>query len=542
MEMTPELRALLVNIATVAAEIVAVTVLLIVLNAVIRRAITGISSAPALERWRPLAGRLQSKLRLLLTVIGVLVVIALIAANGYLMYRGENLPAYTLNLVKSIPQQFWIDTGIALAKVVGLFIAAAIILNYVGRGLATLSRKAIEFEGIRANDESVEKFFATLSRTVRIGTWLAAVAIAVAWLGLPGGIYGTLVVALRVFLIIAVGILILRALGALIDSANALSDKYMARSQFSDAYERLRPLVPLFRRCVEYVVMVTVASLVLLQIEAIQSLAEWGPRIIRVIAIVFLSRVAKELVHFLMEETLLNREGMTTHERQRRATMVPLFRSIVTYLIYFAAGILILKEVGIDPTPILAGAGIVGLAVGLGAQNLINDMVCGFFILFEEHFLVGDFIRLGNAEGVVESIDLRTTRIRDNAGRHHIVRNGQIAEIVHFSKGYTNAVVEVGVAYESDLNKVFEVLKTTGEELKAENNSVIEATDIKGLNDFGESELTIRTVTRVKPGCHLQVERDLRKRIKEAFDKHDIEIPYARRVLIMQKEQAADST
>lgn len=542
MEMTPELRALLVNIATVAAEIVAVTVLLIVLNAVIRRAITGISSAPALERWRPLAGRLQSNLRLLLTVIGVLVVIALIAANGYLMYRGENLPAYTLNLVKSIPQQFWIDTGIALAKVVGLFIAAAIILNYVGRGLATLSRKAIEFEGIRANDESVEKFFATLSRTVRIGTWLAAVAIAVAWLGLPGGIYGTLVVALRVFLIIAVGILILRALGALIDSANALSDKYMARSQFSDAYERLRPLVPLFRRCVEYVVMVTVASLVLLQIEAIQSLAEWGPRIIRVIAIVFLSRVAKELVHFLMEETLLNREGMTTHERQRRATMVPLFRSIVTYLIYFAAGILILKEVGIDPTPILAGAGIVGLAVGLGAQNLINDMVCGFFILFEEHFLVGDFIRLGNAEGVVESIDLRTTRIRDNAGRHHIVRNGQIAEIVHFSKGYTNAVVEVGVAYESDLNKVFEVLKTTGEELKAENNSVIEATDIKGLNDFGESELTIRTVTRVKPGCHLQVERDLRKRIKEAFDKHDIEIPYARRVLIMQKEQAADST
>ncbi|NNF67404.1 MAG: mechanosensitive ion channel, partial [Gammaproteobacteria bacterium] len=87
-----------------------------------------------------------------------------------------------------------------------------------------------------------------------------------------------------------------------------------------------------------------------------------------------------------MEESLLKKEGMTHHERQRRSTMVPLFRSIVTYLIYFAAGILILKELGIDPTPILAGAGIVGLAVGLGAQNLINDMVCGFFILFEEHF------------------------------------------------------------------------------------------------------------------------------------------------------------
>ena len=94
--------------------------------------------------------------------------------------------------------------------------------------------------------------------------------------------------------------------------------------------------------------------------------------------------------------------------------------------------------------PILAG--IAGLAVGLGAQNLINDMVSGFFILFEEHYLVGDFVKIGEAEGTVESIDLRTTRIRDNAGRHHIIRNGQINDLVNYSKDYTNAVVQVGVA------------------------------------------------------------------------------------------------
>ncbi|MGB5621398.1 MAG: mechanosensitive ion channel family protein, partial [Gammaproteobacteria bacterium] len=324
---------------------------------------------------------------------------------------------------------------------------------------------------------------------------------------------------------------------ALIDSADALSEKYLAESRFAGAYERLKSLVPIFRRSIEYVLMVTVATLVVVQVEAIASLAEWGPRVIRIIGIVFLARLGKELAHYLMDEMLLKQASLTPQQRQRRKTMVPLFRSIVSYAIYFFAGIMILKELGINPTPILAGAGIAGLAVGLGAQNLINDMVSGFFILFEEHFLVGDFVKIGEAEGTVESIDLRTTRVRDNAGRHHIIRNGQINDLVNYSKEYTNAVVDVGVAYESDLNKVFDVLKTTGEKLKAENDLVLEATSVKGLDNFGESELTLRTVTRVKPGSHLPVERDLRKRIKDAFDANDIEIPYARRVLIMRNEQ-----
>ena len=101
-------------------------------------------------------------------------------------------------------------------------------------------------------------------------------------------------------------------------------------------------------------------------------------------------------------------------------------------------------------------------------------------------------------------------------------------------------MVDVGVAYESDLNKVFEVLKETGERLKGENDLVLEPTSVKGLDNFGESELTLRTVTRVKPGCHLPVQRDLRKRIKDAFDENGIEIPYARRVVIMRNEQEPD--
>lgn len=537
MEKILELDALISNVVTIAVEVSVIAIAFVILNWIFKRIIAGIIKAPALARWQGVATNAQSNLRMLLIVLAVLCILAVVGANLYLMYLGENLPEYTLELIRGIPTQFWIDTGIALAKVIGLIIAAAIVLRYVRRLFAFLCDRAQAFEGIHANNESIEQFFGSLNRTVRTASWLIVLAVASAWLGLPTAVYGAIMLALRIFLVIAVGILIWRALGALIDSADALSEKYLAESRFAGAYERLKSLVPIFRRSIEYVLMVTVATLVVVQVEAIASLAEWGPRVIRIIGIVFLARLGKELAHYLMDEMLLKQASLTPQQRQRRKTMVPLFRSIVSYAIYFFAGIMILKELGINPTPILAGAGIAGLAVGLGAQNLINDMVSGFFILFEEHFLVGDFVKIGEAEGTVESIDLRTTRVRDNAGRHHIIRNGQINDLVNYSKEYTNAVVDVGVAYESDLNKVFDVLKTTGEKLKAENDLVLEATSVKGLDNFGESELTLRTVTRVKPGSHLPVERDLRKRIKDAFDANDIEIPYARRVLIMRNEQ-----
>ncbi len=393
------------------------------------------------------------------------------------------------------------------------------------------------FEGIHANNESIEQFFGSLNRTVRTASWLIVLAVASAWLGLPAAVYGAIMLALRIFLVIAVGILIWRALGALIDSADALSKKYVAESRFAGAYERLKSLVPIFRRSIEYVLMVTVATLVVVQVEAIASLAEWGPRVIRIIGIVFLARLVKELAHYLMDEMLLKQASLTPQQRQRRKTMVPLFRSIVSYAIYFFAGIMILKELGINPTPILAGAGIAGLAVGLGAQNLINDMVSGFFILFEEHFLVGDFIKIGEAEGTVESIDLRTTRVRDNAGRHHIIRNGQINDLVNYSKEYTNAVVERRRGLRVGSQQGIRSTQDNRRKTESRKRLVLEATSVKGLDDFGESELTLRTVTRVKPGCHLPVERDLRKRIKDAFDANDIEIPYARRVLIMRNDQ-----
>ncbi|NNF51409.1 MAG: mechanosensitive ion channel family protein [Gammaproteobacteria bacterium] len=536
MNMTPEIASLLVNIGTIGAEVLVIILAFTILNVVLRRVIAGIIKAPALARWKKIAVVAQNNLRMLLALLATVSVLTVIGINLYWIYLGHDLPEHTLALVRGIPREFWINTGIALAKVVGLIIAASILLRVLRRIVSTLCKKAKDYEGLRANDESIEKLFGSVRLTLGVAVWLMVFALAAAWLGLPAIVYSGLLLVLRIFLIVSIGILLLRALGAVMDSVDALSKKYVAKTNFLETYERLRPLIPLLRRSIEYIVMVTVATLVVMQVKAIAAFAEWGPRFIQVIGIVFMARVVKELSTFLLEETMLRKGGLSKQQQQRRATLVPLFGSIVTYAIYFVAGVMILKVFGINPTPILAGAGIAGLAVGLGAQNLINDMVSGFFILFEEHFLIGDFIRIGEAEGWVESIDLRTTRIRDNAGRHHIIRNGQIDDLIHYSKEYTNAVVDVGVAYESDLNAVFAVLRKVGESMKGENEMVLEATAVKGLEDFGESEMLVRTVTRVKPGCHLPVERDLRKRIKDAFDEHGIEIPYARRVMITQKD------
>jgi small conductance mechanosensitive channel len=295
-------------------------------------------------------------------------------------------------------------------------------------------------------------------------------------------------------------------------------------------------LMPLLRRCLEYIVYVFVATFVLLQVEFISHFATYGPQVVKAIGIYFLSKVIIEVANLLVDKSMGKTDDLTESERQRQLTIVPIIKSLLKYSVYFAAFVLILRAFDLNPMPLLAGAGILGVVVGFGAQPLINDIVSGFFILFENIFLVGDFVETAEARGTVEAIEIRTTRIRNPDGHVHILRNGQIGAVVNYSKEYTHAVVEVGVAYDSNLDHVYRILSETGEKLKEKNPSVLEKTEVRGLKNFGESELLVRTITKVKPGRHRGVARELRKMIKEAFDAEGIEIPFARRVIIFQNE------
>jgi len=146
-------------------------------------------------------------------------------------------------------------------------------------------------------------------------------------------------------------------------------------------------------------------------------------------------------------------------------------------------------------------------------------VVSGFFILFENTYLVGDMIEAAGGKGIVEAIEFRTTKIRDGDGRVHIVRNGDVKDVVNYSKGYTLAVVPVDVVYDADLRSVFAILQEAAARLRAESADVLEDTHIDGSTAFGAASMTVRTSTRVKPGCHETVGATLRFAIKEAFDR-----------------------
>ncbi len=275
---------------------------------------------------------------------------------------------------------------------------------------------------------------------------------------------------------------------------------------------------------------VCVATLVIQQVQLIANIAVFGPRIVKIVGIVFISRVLFEVVYLLVEEVLFKDQNLTEIQTSRRRTLVPLIRSFLQYLVYFGATVSILYILEINPTPLLAGAGIVGIAVGFGAQALINDIVCGFFILFENYYLVGDYIQAGKAEekfveGFVEAIELRTTRIRHPNGQLQIIHNGDIGSVTNYSKQYIFAVVEVSVPYNSNLVHVYKVIEEVGEQLKANNPDIIEPTQVDGVESLGEVRLLLRTLTKVKPGKHLQLQRVLRKVFMNALQQEGITIP-----------------
>ncbi|MFB8797087.1 MAG: mechanosensitive ion channel family protein [Microcoleus sp.] len=458
---------------------------------------------------------------LLLLACSVLCIL-IVGANGFLLYRGEDLEKYTLDLILRIPSEFWLTLGIGIAQSIGTVIVAAIALKVLKYCLKVASTRVKNIDKSTADDESIDAFFRSLYQRIKWGIWLWAIVSCTQFLKLPGVVSDYLSIALRIYLIVAVGLLILKAVAAIVDTLDVLTLRYSSPDRLLRFYDRLKHLIPLLKRCLEFALYVCIATLVTQQVELITKLSDFGLRIIKIIAIIFISQVLFEVIYLLVEEVLFKDHNLTETQTSRRLTLIPLFRSLLQYLVYFTVGISILYTLDINPTPILAGAGIVGIAVGLGAQTLINDIVSGFFILFENYYLVGDYIEAGKAEektveGTVEAIELRTTRIRHPNGQLQIIRNGDIGSITNYSKQYIFAVVEFCVPYNANLAKVYQVIEEIGQELKANYSDVLEPTQVDGVASLSESNLLLRTMTKVKPGKHLQIQRILRKKFMDTL-------------------------
>jgi small-conductance mechanosensitive channel len=209
---------------------------------------------------------------------------------------------------------------------------------------------------------------------------------------------------------------------------------------------------------------------------------------------------------------------------QRRAqTIGRLVKNIVSYTVNFIVILMILSELGVNLLPLIAGAGVLGLAIGFGAQSLVKDIITGFFIIFEDQFGVGDVIKTGNFQGTVEEIGLRVTKIKSWTGEVHIIPNGAITEVTNYSIHNSIGYIDVSIAYGTDLHKALDVLKQTVHLEFEQNEQVLKEPEVLGVQTISMSEVMIRITFECKPMTHHGVTRRLNAAIKLALEKAGIE-------------------
>jgi moderate conductance mechanosensitive channel len=214
--------------------------------------------------------------------------------------------------------------------------------------------------------------------------------------------------------------------------------------------------------------------------------------------------------------------------RQRAETIGSVLNSIASFVIFGLAFFTVLAELGVNLGPIRASAGVAGVALGFGAQSLVRDFLSGIFMILEDQYGVGDLIDTGEAVGTVEEVGLRVTRLRDASGVVWYVRNGEILRVGNHSQGWSTAVVDVSIAYNQDIPPVLELIRLTAHELAEDaawRERILEDPVVAGVESVTGAAVTIRVIVKCTPNDHYAVQRELRERIKEAFDREGVQVP-----------------
>lgn len=256
---------------------------------------------------------------------------------------------------------------------------------------------------------------------------------------------------------------------------------------------------------------------------------------IKVIVIFVLSKLAIVLLNRVVIKVFKLYPRFKIDEK-KSGTLAGILNSVIKYVMYIIMGISILDTLNIPTQPILATAGLGGIAIGFGAQSLVRDVFTGFFILFEDQYGAGDYVTINGVTGTVEELGLRITRIRSFNGELHIIPNGEIKAVTNASRGNSLAIIDVGITYESDQEKALGIL-TEVASAYFENNKdkAAERPSVLGIIRLEEYGVIVRTVVKTQQLMHWDVERELRKLILDAFKKEKIEIPYPKRIMVEKK-------
>ncbi|MFC4558472.1 mechanosensitive ion channel family protein [Virgibacillus kekensis] len=222
---------------------------------------------------------------------------------------------------------------------------------------------------------------------------------------------------------------------------------------------------------------------------------------------------------------------------RRENTLKKLIENILKYTVYFTAFVMILDTLTIKIGPLLAGAGVAGLAIGFGAQNLVRDIISGFFIIFEDQFSVGDYILTSGVEGTVEEIGLRTTKIMSWTGEQHILPNGNVTQVTNYSVHNGLAIIDVNIPYESDFAEAEKIIEELGKTLPDKYEEIIRQPEIIGVQTLAASHYVIRVIAETLPAYQWAGARIIRKEIKEVLYKRGIEIPAPRLVMYSRNQE-----
>ena len=251
---------------------------------------------------------------------------------------------------------------------------------------------------------------------------------------------------------------------------------------------------------------------------------------LQIVLVFILIAIAVKLSGFLVTR-LISFGGKKDNSefKKRSETLGSVLQNILKILILILGTMMILTELGIEIGPILAAAGIIGLAVGFGAQHVVQDVISGFFILMEDQIRIGDIVQIADKGGVVEKVNVRMTILRDVAGNVHYIRNGQINVVTNMTKDFSRYVFEIGVAYRENIDRVIEVIKEIDTDLRSDEefkNDILDPIEVLGLDQFADSAIVVKARTKTKPSKQWRIGREFNRRLKKRFDELNIEIPF----------------
>ena len=262
---------------------------------------------------------------------------------------------------------------------------------------------------------------------------------------------------------------------------------------------------------------------------------------LQIVVVIIAMTIATRVIHMGINRTIGRvAKGSDPERAKRTETLKSTIKSLVNIVLFSIAMVIILGQLGIAIGPILAAAGVLGLAVGFGAQSLVRDVINGFFILLDDQIRVGDVVQIAGKGGLVEKVTLRLVVLRDLAGNVHFVRNGSIDVVTNMTKDYSRYVFDIGVAYREDVDEVISVIRSVDEELRGDpafGESILEPIEILGLDEFADSAIIIKARTKTRPIKQWEIGREFNRRLKRAFDQRGIEIPFPHVTLYMGQDK-----